>query len=82
MIFVIKRLLLCWLSRNAVLSKNTGHSAVMRILSVDYKLTCHVVINNCLKHNLEEIYKDSSQLKYIFYQELIWDKSNCTRNLR
>jgi hypothetical protein len=35
-----------------------------------------------MKHNLEEIYKDCSQLKYIFYQELIWDKSNCTGKLR
>jgi len=71
MIFVIKRLLICWISRNAVLSKDTGHSVVMRSLSVDYKLTCHVVMNNCMKHNLESIYKDSSQLKDIFYQELI-----------
>ena len=55
---------------------------VMRGLSVDYKLTCHVVMNNCMKHNLEDIYKDSSQQKDIFYQELIWDKSNCTGNLR
>ena len=55
---------------------------VMRGLSVDYKHTCHVVMNNCMKHNLEDIYKDSSQQKDIFYQELIWDKSNCTGNLR
>jgi len=80
MIFVIKRVLICWLSRNAMLSKNTGHSAVMRGLSVDYKLTCHVVVINCMKHNLEGIYWDSSQLIDIFYQELIWDESNCTGN--
>ena len=39
-------------------------------------------MNNCMKHDLEDICKGSSQLKDIFYQELIWDKSNCTGNLR
>ena len=39
---------------------------VMRGLSVDYKLTCHVVMNNCMKHNLEDIYKgQQSAERYI-----------------